>query len=564
MYKNLLDMTHRIMLLTVMSTRNFTPRQYQIDMRSDILSAWASGAQNVMAVLGTGAGKTVLFTGLISEDTGRTCAIAHRKELVSQISLALNKRGVQHFCLAPDSTVRWIVSQHILEHGESYYRPGSRCMVASVDTLISRGDALKDWCGRVGLWVLDEGHHCLRGNKWGKAVSLFPNARGLLVTATPCRSDGRGLGRHSDGVVDRMIVGPSPRDLINAGYLTDYRIFAPPSGLDLSGVTVGSTGDYTQPQVVDRVRKSRVIGDVVDHYLRIAPGQLGVTFVPSVEIGADVAGAFRAAGVPAEVVSAKTADPVRAEAVRRLRRGDVKELVNVDIFGEGFDLPAISVVSFARPTFSYGLYVQQFGRGLRPMPGKTHAIIIDHVGNVMRHGLPDSPRQWTLDAKEKRSGGGEQTGPPLRVCTSCTGIYSAYDKLCPYCGAMRVIADRSRPEFVDGDLTELDPATLASMRGGVARVDEHPAVIRQKMQMAGAPPAAAMGAAKQHRLRQEAQAELRGTIALWAGWQRHEGRPDSESYQRFYREFGVDVLTAQTLGRPEAERLTQKIRGAMG
>ena len=167
---------------------------------------------------------------------------------------------------------------------------------------------------------------------------------------------------------------------------------------------------------------------MVDHYLRIAKGKLGVTFAVDVEAAGDIATAFKKAGVPAEIVTAKTPDTLRASILRRFRNRELLQLVNVDLFGEGFDLPAIEVVSMARPTQSFSLFAQQFGRALRPMDGKEHAIIIDHVGNVHRHGLPDAPRDWSLDRRERRSSKNVDIVIPTRTCPECAGAYERIRK----------------------------------------------------------------------------------------------------------------------------------------
>lgn len=551
------------MLLTGMSTIKLIARPYQEKLEADIYSAWDSGARVALAVLPTGGGKTFVFTSVLAKHAGYSCAIAHRKEIVGQISLALNKRGVQHFVIAPEKTVKWIISLHMAEHGISYYKANSRCAVAGVDTLLSKKQryGLDAFCKRVSLWVMDEGHHVIRGNKWGKAIAKFPStARGLLVTATPERTDGKGLGSRADGVVDTLVLGPGMRELISGGYLTDYRVFAPPKSVDMTGVSIGSTGDYSQPQMIKRVRGSKIVGDVVEHYLRIAPGKTGITFATDIKTATEITAKFNAVGVPSAVISAKTPDEIRADCFKRLQNGSLLQIVNVDICGEGVDLPAVEVVSFARPTESFVLHCQQFGRVLRLMAGKLHAIIIDHVGNVLRHGLPDAPRRWSLDARDRKSNTRNPDMIPLKSCSVCTGVYEAFHRVCPYCGAAPVIADRSKPEFVDGDLTELDASTLAEMRGEIARIDEPPSAVRSRMNHAGAPAIAAAGASKQHRLRQEAQEVLRGEIAMWAGYQRYMGREDSESYKRFYWRFGVDVMSAQALGKPEAEKLTKEIK----
>jgi superfamily II DNA or RNA helicase len=376
-------------------------RPYQETGLQDIFAAWNAGHQNVLYVAATGSGKTVTFSEAVRRFDGPAIAIAHRQELVGQISLALARNGIRHRIIAPDTVIRFCVSVHMRELKRSYYDANARVGVAGVDTLIRR--TVDRWLASVRLVVMDECHHVLKKNKWGLAFDMFPQAVGLGVTATPERADGRGLGRHADGVFDTMILAPTMRDMINHGFLTDYRIFAPPSDLDLSSVPLASGGDYSQDPLRKAVHKSHIVGDVVTQYLKSAAGLLGVTFSVDVESATEQAAAFRRAGVPAEVVSAKTPDPVRVSILRKFAAGDIKQLVNVDLFGEGFDLPAIEAVSMARPTQSFSLYSQQFGRALRPLPGKQWAIINDHVQNVMRHGVPDAPRIWTLDRREKRS-----------------------------------------------------------------------------------------------------------------------------------------------------------------
>ncbi len=536
-------------------------RPYQIQTLQAIEEAWAAGNRNVCCVSPTGSGKTVIFAHTIANTPGTRFAIAHRQELICQISMALAKYGVRHSIQAPVNLIRWIIRLHTRTFNAHFYDPDSKCILSSAQTLLNRAGELSRELADAQLWVIDESHHITRDNMWGKVVALFPpDCRGLGVTATPLRSDGRGLGSHADGVMDTMVEGPNMRDLITAGYLSDYRIFAPRTAIDLSGVTIGSTGDYSKPKLTTAVRKSTIVGDVVEHYLRIAPGKPGVTFVTDVQTGRDTVERFRAAGVPAEIVHAKTGDKIRQKATDALRAGDIKNLVNVDIFGEGFDLPAIEVTSFARPTESYGLYVQQFGRGLRIMDGKTHGVIIDHVGNVLRHGLPDTPRIWSLDSREKKTSSTGVKVDPVRVCRSCAGVYEPYLKICPYCGFHWEPDGRATVEQVEGDLTEIDPSVLAAMRGEIARIDAPESVVGDKLRYAGKSPLIVAGAMKQHRLRREAQVELRDAMALWAG--KHGGEVWMK-YRDFYRDFGIDVMGAQALGRPEAEKLMMNIYEGM-
>lgn len=529
-------------------------RDYQIEINNDIRHAWQS-VDNPCAVMPTGAGKTILAGNIISNEDGPVCAIAHRQELVGQISTALGKYGLEHNIIAPQTVVKQIIQLHYAELGRSYVNPMSNVAVAGIDTLLKRND-IGSWANRVSLWLLDECHHLLQKNKWGKGVAMFPNARGLGVTATPCRADGNGLGRHADGLFDVIVEGPTMRELINRGYLTDYRIFAPPSNLDLTTVDISTaTGDYSKNKLRSAVSKSSIMGDVVDHYLRIAAGKLGITFATDVATASDISARFNNAGVVSEVVTAKTPAMQRANILRRFRDRLIQQIVNVDLFGEGFDLPALEVVSMARPTQSYALFSQQFGRALRTMEGKTDALIIDHVSNVTRHGLPDAPRKWTLDRRSRKGRGTDEGLIPVKVCAKCTAVYEAIYNCCPFCQYVPEPTDRSKPEFVDGDLTELDPSVLAQLRGEIERIDSDPGALRHKMEAAGAPPAAVGGAVKNHQQRQEAQQALRKCIRWWAA----DHDDTRRSYKEFFFTFGVDVATAQTLGRRDALDLAERI-----
>lgn len=559
-------------------------RDYQIEDEQSIAEA-LNRVNHVLYVLFMGGGKTVMFSKIVRDHQGHSLIAVHRRELVFQISLTLASFGVHHNVIAPKDAVRSIVQAHVLEFGRNYFDPNAPRNVGGVKTILSRATELKPLLERVTLFIPDEAHHVLRENEYGVVAKLLSNSKTLGVTANTKRGDGKGLGAHAHGIFEEIVEGPGGRHLINQGYLIDYRIFAPPSDLDLDGVKISvTTGDYNPNQLKTRVRKSHIVGDVITHYIKLAPGKIGITFATDVETAGDIAARYNAAGVPAEVVCSKTPSKVRTEINRRLRRGDLKQVVNVDIYGEGVDVPAIEVISMARPTESFNLFCQQFGRPIRPIyadghdlstitgrlsaitaSGSSTAIIIDHVGNVIRHGLPDAPQKWTLDARERGTRGKRDPDIiPVRACTECTAVYERIYKVCPFCGHIALPTLRSAPEFVDGDLTELDAEALAAMRGETARVDASAASVLQGLERSGLPYPAAKGAANRHTERQEAQATLRDAIALWAGHQRAVGRPDTESYRLFYFNFGVDVMTAQTLGRPDALDLAARINKRIG
>lgn len=547
---------------------------FQQALQGKIYAAWSAGSRVVMPVLPTGGGKTVIVSDTIRRHEGASCAIAHRQELVGQISLALARQGVKHKLIAPDAVARQIVATHLDNVGVNFVDPLAYCAVAGVDTLV-RMDPGTRWLGQVTLWVQDEGHHVLRENKWGKAATMFrhPNCLGLLPTATPKRADGKGLGRQYDGLADALILGPSQRELIERGFLCDYQLACPQSDIVLSADDVGASGDYTAAKLKAAARESHIVGDVVREYLARAAGKLGVTFAPDADTAADMVARYRAAGVPAEVITWKTPQAVRVEILRRFRRREVLQLVNVDMFGEGFDLPAIEVVSLARPTESLALYMQQFGRALRTMPGKLFAQVIDHVGAVARHGLPDKADRmadWSLEPRGKRSSGGGDI--PMKVCANPTGgpggiacarPYVAYRKCCPHCGFVPPPIGRSSPEQVEGNIVDLDPAELARMRGEVAKLDLDLETYRAQLAATGLPHVPVLANVKRHAEAQEAQRGLREAMAWWGGMQSQRGLDDEETRRLFWYRFGVDVLSAQAYRTADAIALHARINAEL-
>lgn len=555
-------------------------RGFQQDIKSNVYQQWHAGKRNVMAVCPTGGGKTVIAASIASEYKGAGCIVAHRAELLGQISLAYARHGIRHDIVAPTKVIKTIVDGHMDKLGRSFYDSRGEWKVASAQTLKNRD--MGQWGKRVGLWIGDEGHHFLASNMWGIGVEQFTQAYGLLLTATPVRGDGKGLGRHHDGIADAMVEGPGMRWLINQGYLTDYRVKTPPSDLELDENDIGSGGDFNHDRMAAAVKKSHIVGDVVEHYKRHAMGKIGVTFAVDVEHGQTISNAFNAAGVKAAFLDSNSHETERRRVLKQLARGEILQVVNVDLFGEGFDLPAIQVVSMARPTASFGLYAQIWGRVLRLMiddkyqdvwddytpeqrkaiiagGDKPFGLILDHVGNFMRHkGPPDKPRVWSLDRRTKRAKNAPNDAIPMRTCLNitCQNPYERIYSCCPYCGtAAPAPAGRATPEQVDGDLIELSPETLARIRGEIARVDGVAWAPR------GMDPLAAAGLTNRHLERQAAMYHLRQAIASWADRYGATGTlaGDSEQYRRFFLTFGIDVATAQTLGRPDAERLTEKV-----
>ena len=534
-------------------------RPYQTALADAVREQWAGGARNVLMRLDTGGGKTVILSNIVRAHVGASAVIAHRQELVGQLSLALARNGVRHNIIAATGTKRNIVQDHMALVGASFFDPGARCAVCSVDTLI-RAEGMASWAAQVTLWVVDEGHHVVEANKWHRAIGMFTAAgvRGLLPTATPSRADGQGLGRHADGVADVMVQGPPMRWLVDQGYLSDYRIVCPDSDMLLLDDEIGASGDWSTAKLRAAAANSHIVGDVVQSYKRWGEGRLGVTFTPDTETAAEITAAYQGAGVRAGLLTGKTDPGVRRMLLRQFAAREILQLVVVDIVSEGFDLPAIEVASFARKTASLATYMQQFGRTLRPMAGKKAALIIDHVGNFLRHGPPDRPRDWTLDRRERR--GGSPGGIPFTVCLECFEPYERFRAVCPHCDAPRPPpASRGSPAMVAGDLSELTPDVLAALRGAVAEVDMPLEAYRESLAARHVPLVGQLANVKRRAATQAAQATLREAMEGWVRGQVAAGLTDREIHRLFYLSWGVDVLTARALGVNDAAALTTRL-----
>jgi superfamily II DNA or RNA helicase len=221
-------------------------------------------------------------------------------------------------------------------------------------------------------------------------------------------------------------------------------------------------GDYANDELAEVMDKPTITGDAVQHYFKYAPGKRAIVFCVSVQHSRHVAAQFNSAGIAAVHVDGETDFEVRDRAIREFREGSIKILCNVELFGEGFDVPVLEAVILLRPTQSLGLYLQQVGRSLRPCEGKTKAVILDHVGNCQRHGLPDEERVWSLEGHtaQKKS---LADSLPIRICPNCMAAQPATVKICKYCGTAFEIQYRTVAEQ-DGELKEIDPAASRRLR----------------------------------------------------------------------------------------------------
>lgn len=402
-------------------------RSYQEQAIQNLRAAYAAGHRAPLLCLPTGGGKTCILATIAAQAAARgrnVLILVHRRELIRQTSSKLQWVGLDHGTIAAGTPS----TQQAVQ-------------VASVQTLVRR---LARMTWQPSLVIIDEAHHAAAGS-WRRILDHWPDAYRLGVTATPCRLDGRGLSE----AFDQLVLGPSVADLVSWGFLSAARIYAPPVVADLSGVR-RRAGDYANDQAAAAMDRPTVTGDAISHYQRLAAGQQAIAFCCNVAHAVSVCDAFKAAGIAAALLLGDTAD--RDQVVAQYAAGAVQVLVTVDVVSEGFDVPAASCAILLRPTQSLGLYLQQVGRVLRPALGKSAAIILDHVGNVTRHGFPDDHREWTLaDGVVRRTA---NAAPSVRTCPQCYAAFKP-QPICPVCGAACAPIRSTKIRQIMGELKEL-------------------------------------------------------------------------------------------------------------
>lgn len=419
-----------------------TLRDYQHTLVADVRAQWRAGHRSVLAVAPTGSGKTTVFAHIAHAASARgkrVWVLVHRVELIDQISAALTGFGARHGFIAA-----------------GYLQlPRAAVQVAGVFTVAKRLQRVAS----PDLIVVDEAHHATKGTTWGKILTAFPRAHVLGVTATPIRLDGTGLRE----CFDALVTGPTVAELTARGYLVPLKAYAPAS-IRTDGLHTRA-GEFIASELEVAADNATVTGDAVAHYRKFADGKAAVAFCVSVQHARHVAESFTAAGIPAQSVDGTMDRTLRRSIIRAFVDGKVRVLTSCDLVSEGFDVPAVECGISLRPTQSEGLWLQQVGRILRPSPGKSHAVLLDHAGNIARHGLPEDEREWSLDGKVELPARRETEvqDVAMRVCPACFAAVRGRPVACPECGKPFPVEPRTVDER-DGELAEVTRETRRPMR----------------------------------------------------------------------------------------------------
>jgi len=422
-------------------------RPYQAELVERIREVLRGGKRRPLAYLPTGGGKTRVATAItqmtLGKSENRVIVLANRKQLVHQFAKALRDAGLDVGIAQGENTTG-------LHH---------RVVVCSIDTVHARNYTFDD----VALFIVDEAHAVAGSEKYRRLLFRYNRVPCVGLSATPFA---RGLGKPYPELGDKplfeeLVVGATVQKLVDDGYLTDIEIYCP-SKPDMTGAKTTRTPegeqDFRQADIDQAADKPELVGDIVRHWLKLAEGRKTIAFASSIAHSQHIVEQFRAAGVTAEHLDCYMDDDTRADILGRFERGDFTALSNVALLSEGFDVPDTACMILARPTKSLTRFLQMVGRVLRPAPGKTHALLLDHSGSVERIGHPfdDLPLEL-CDGNPNKSGRQERETPEPKPCPSCKYVKPAGTHECPKCGFKP--ERQNDVQTVDGELQRLERKT---------------------------------------------------------------------------------------------------------
>ena len=378
------------MLYSGLDQHNSNLREHQIEAKGKIFDAWDK-YDSVMLQMPTGTGKTYLFTSIVNDLLAaykeahrdiHILVVAHRMELLDQISATLSRFGIAH------GFIQGAREQHLWK----------RVQVASIMSLLTERNYYNTLRLKFDYIIVDEAHHSL-ADTYIKLFELFPEAKKLGVTATPWR-----LNHESFlSLYQTLIVSPQISWFISNNLLADFDYVSIKPDSDIQRLVdrseVADTGDFVNADLDNTFNNQRIRSKVYESYKRFADGRKGIIYAINKLHASKIAELYCSHGINAVAIDCDTPKDERQELISRFKTGEITVLVNVEIFTEGFDCPDVSFIQLARPTKSLALYLQQVGRGLRMVEGKEKTIIIDNVGLYNYFGLPDANRKWQYHFK---------------------------------------------------------------------------------------------------------------------------------------------------------------------
>ena len=389
-------------------------RDYQQNLKNKTRQAFMTHKKVIM-LAPCGAGKTVISASILADSVAKgkkVWFVVHRQELQSQ-------------------------AKEKFVDGIPIY------MVQTLNNQIKKGKITEI----PDMIVLDECQHAT-SKTYMKLFETYSTTYFLGLTATPCRLSGKPLGDVFQNIVSEI----EAEELIKLGFLADYDYYAPKLSADFTKVKVKTTGDYDSKEIEKEMSNSTVYGDIIKYYRQLADKKKTIVYCPTIDYSLRIEKLFNDNGYICKHFDGTTNDFERKQVVEDFRNDKIQILTNVDLIGEGFDIPDCECTILLRPTQSLSLYIQQSTRCLRPN-GDKKAVIIDMVGNCFRHGMPTEKREWSLTKSMKCENPSGEDAIKIRQCPNCYKVYEPKTRECPYC---HYIAEPTPREIKQEEKAELE------------------------------------------------------------------------------------------------------------
>lgn len=423
--------------------RGFQLYEDQAEFVVKLREALREGHRSVLGVASPAFGKTVVAGHIISQARQKSNASAwflvHRKNLLRQTSKSFWSAHIEHGLMTSGKRRSTLPVQ-----------------VGIIGTVFARHKELK----APAILFVDEAH--LAKGRMFETVINWARENGSIViglTGTPRRLDGKPLG----DLFTCLIEAKSPAWLIQQGRLSGYEIYSTRNMPDFSSVRKKG-GDLDTEQMAEIMGSRAIVGDAIAHWRKYANGLRTIVYCCNVKHSKQTAAAFNAAGIPAVHVDGDTTEAELKDACEGLATGRYKVMTNCELVIEGFDLSAqvgmdvtLECCILLRKTLSLARYLQMVFRVLRKKPNK--AVILDHAGCVMLHGLPDDDHEWSLEGEEKKArkrGDDEEPDVNVSQCLQCFAIFRRGPSECPSCGEPLPGSRQAEIEVIEGELVKVD------------------------------------------------------------------------------------------------------------
>lgn len=379
-------------------------RRYQEDAINQIRSSFGKGFTRVVCQAPTGAGKTVVAAKIIQGAVAkgnRVIFTAPAITLINQTVSAFEAEGIYDI--------------GVMQAKHPRTNPLAQVQVCSVQTLAKRD------IPEASVVIVDECH--INAEVIDKLMDDRPDAFFIGLSATPWA---KGMGHRWQ----RLVIPIRIADLIEQGYLSEFRAYAP-SVPDLSGVKKVA-GDFHEGQLEEIMKEKKLVGDVVSTWLEKGENRPTLCFGVNRAHANELWAGFEASGVSAAYCDAYTDSAEMRLIEQRFRSGEIRVVCSVRKITTGVDWPVGCIID-AAPTLSEMLHVQKIGRGLRVNPGTEDLIILDHASNSLRLGLVTDIYHGELDKTAKGERQKKTVSEKLpKPCSHCGVLF--FGLICSSCG----------------------------------------------------------------------------------------------------------------------------------